>query len=51
MKASWLFDNPPPLQWRTPVFEASLSNALLRAEMRAHFTTVEQAQAAVEAFL
>jgi hypothetical protein len=51
MKASWLFDNPPPLQWQTPAFKANLSNALLRAEMRAHFTTVEQARAAVEPFL
>lgn len=51
MKASWLFDNPPPLQWQTPVFGANLSNALLRAEMCAHFTTVEQARAAVEPFL
>src|SRR5260221_1473724 len=51
MKASWLFDNPPPLQWQTPVFEANLSNALLRAEMRAHFRTVEQARSAVEPLL
>jgi hypothetical protein len=51
MNAGWIFDNPPPLQWQTPAFEANLSNALLRAEMRAHFTTVEQARAAVEPFL
>jgi hypothetical protein len=33
------------------VFEANLSNALLRAEMCAHFTTLEQARAAVEPLL
>jgi hypothetical protein len=51
MKASWHFDNPPPLHWQTPAFEANLSNALLRAEMRVHLTTVEQARAAVEPLL
>jgi hypothetical protein len=51
LKAAWAFDNPPALPWRTPVFEANLSNALLRVEMCAHFETVEQARAAVEPFL
>jgi hypothetical protein len=51
LKTSWLFDAPPPLLWRTPVFEANLSNSLLRVEMLAHFATEEQARRAVEPFL
>jgi len=51
LKAGWVFDNPPPLRWQTPVFEANLSNALFRAELHTHFETVEQARAAIEPFL
>jgi hypothetical protein len=51
LTTSWLFDTPPPLLWRTPVFKANLSNSLLRVEMLAHFATEEQARTAVEPFL
>ena len=51
LKSGWVFDDPPPLQWPTPVFDACLSSGLLKAKMRAHFETVQQARAAVEPFL
>jgi hypothetical protein len=51
LKTDWVFQNPPPLQWQTPVFEANLSDALVAAKLRTHFETAEQARAAVELFL
>ncbi len=51
MKAGWLFENPPPLYWETPVFKASLSNGVFRAELRDHFAAAEEARAVVEPFL
>jgi hypothetical protein len=51
LKTDWVFQNPPPLQWQTPVFEANLSDALVAAKLRTHFETAEQARATVEPFL
>ena len=51
LQTTWVFDNPPPLRWQGSVFEVTLNNAILRADMRAHFATVEEARAAVEPFL
>ncbi len=51
LQTTWIFDNPPPLQWQGSAFEITLSNAVLRADMRAHCATVDEARAAVEPFL
>jgi hypothetical protein len=51
MKAGWLFENPPPLDWETPVFEANLDHGILRVNLRHHFATIAEAQVAIESFL
>lgn len=48
MKATWLFDSPPPVVWETPVFEAKLAHGVLRVELRDHFATAVEARAVVE---
>jgi hypothetical protein len=50
-QTTWIFDNPPPVRWHAPDFEITLHNAVLRADMRAHFAKEEEARAAVEAYL
>lgn len=51
MKTNCLFDNPLPVEWETPVFQANLENGILRAEMRKHFATLEDARGEAELFL
>jgi hypothetical protein len=51
LQTTWIFDSPPPLQWRSSAFEVNLYDGILRADMRAHCATVEEARAAVEPFL
>ena len=51
LKSRWGFENPPPLNWETPVFSANLNGGTLRIGLKEHFPTIESARTAIEAFL
>lgn len=51
MTSGWLFADPPPVDWETPVFRAKLDHGILRVNMRDHFATEAEARAAVYPFL
>src|SRR2546428_12701781 len=51
LKSRWGFENPPPLNWETPVFSANLNGGTLRISLKEHFPTIESARTAIEAFL
>jgi len=45
------FDNPPPLVHETDTFRLRLTEGVLAVEMKAHFSTAEEARTPVERFL
>jgi hypothetical protein len=51
MTAGWLFADPPPLDWETPVFQGNLDRGILRVNLRDHLATEAEARVAVEPFL
>jgi hypothetical protein len=50
LKSGWVFDNPPRAV-ADHRFDSTLKDGCLHAEMRHHFTTVEEARSATEPFL
>ena len=45
------FSDPPPLDWDTPLFAATLDRGILRLNLKDHFATEDAARLVVEPFL